>query len=92
VGPAEAKKIRAVQGGLHPYGQVNFRDQAVDGLLARGKASRTFFPVTGEYGPHLLRTSNGTQLTTQSGKMVIPPGEIRQTLLSYERTATTWRG
>jgi len=89
VGPAEAKKIGELSKADYIlYGQVKFRDQAVDGLLGpAGKGQQNIFPVTGEYDLTFFDTSNGTQLTTQSGKMVIPPGEIRQTLLSYERTA-----
>jgi hypothetical protein len=89
VGPAEAKRIGELSKADYIlYGQVKFRDQAVDGLLGpAGKGQQNIFPVTGEYDLTFFDTSNGTQMATQSGKMVIPQTEIRQTLLSYERTA-----
>lgn len=89
VGPAEAKKIGELSKADYIlYGQVKFRQQAVDGMLgAAGKGQQNIFPVTGEYDLAFFDTSNGTQLTHQSGKMIIPQNEIRQTLLSYERTA-----
>lgn len=89
VGPAEAKKIGELSKADYIlYGQVKFRDQPVDGLLGpAGKGQQNIFPVTGEGDFTFFDTSNGTQLATQSVKMVIPQSEIRQTLLSYERTA-----
>jgi hypothetical protein len=89
VGPAEAKRIGELSKADYIlYGQVKFRQQAVDGLLGpAGKGQQNIFPVTGEYDLAFFDTSSGTQITHQSGKMIIPQSEIRQTLLSYERTA-----
>jgi len=89
VGQAEAKKIGELSKADYIlYGQVKFRDQAVDGLLGpAAKGQQNIFPVTGEYDLTFFDTSSGTQLATQSGKMVLPPTEMRQSLLSYERTA-----
>jgi hypothetical protein len=86
VGPAEAKQIGELSKADYIiYGNVNYRDQSTDGMLAKG-----FFPVSGEFHLALFATDSGAQLAEMSGKFnsrnedLGPKGS---SIISYERTA-----
>jgi len=88
VGPAEAKEIGDLSKADYIlYGTVNFRNQAPEGLLGAAGSGQKIFPVTGEYDLVLFATDSGSQLAKVSGKLVMPPEKVQNTLLSYERTA-----
>jgi hypothetical protein len=88
VGAAEAKEIGDLSKADYIlYGTVNFRNQSPEGLLGSAGSGQKIFPVTGEYDLSLFATDSGSQLAKVSGKLVMPPDKVANTLLSYERTA-----
>jgi hypothetical protein len=88
VGPAEAKEIGDLSKADYIlYGTVNFRNQPPEGLLGSAGAGQKIFPVTGEYDLVLFATDSGSQIAKVSGKLVMPPDKVQNTLISYERTA-----
>jgi len=70
LGANEAKEIGTLSKADYIlYGTVAFRDVPPDGILVQPGASRTAFPLTGEYDFGVFETSAGSQVAKVSGKL-----------------------